>query len=347
MDNATTNSAHKKVGMAVDAECLKNPLLDKLNAMARELTGVDFLIVFPKEGQWGQVQLGNDRVVSPFCRLIMSSAEGSKHCRMCHILMSISACKEHVRDQRCHAGAHVFVSPLACGENDCFAVLSSCSFAQDLNADELAQEIKTRGEKLGLDPRALAEAYHQLPKLDSQQAALLRGIMEVTGEAVNEIRMRRAAVESLRKLRGPGTTAEHDMTVMIEAQLAGSAGTRENGEGAGTEDQQNRPRLLIELVADLVAKRPAMPFSVVSVSAAARMTPNYFSFLFREYQGQCFGDYVTEKRMELAEVLLSDLMLNIAEVAAKVGYEDPSYFSRRFKQRKGVSPREWRESRTA
>jgi len=335
--------------MAIDAECLKNPLLDKLNTMARELTGVDFLVVFPKEGQWGQVHLGRDRVMSPFCRLVMSCQDGVKHCRMCHILMSISACKEHVRVQRCHAGAHVFITPLGCGSDECLAVLSSCTFAQGLSADALAleKEIRARGLKLGLDPRALAEAYHQLPKLDSQQMVLIQGIMDVTGEAINEIRLRRAAVESLRKLRSTGTTAEQDMKAMIEAKLAGTAETRRYADGEVTQDRQNRPRLLIRLVADLVANRPAMPFSVVSVSAAARMTPNYFSFLFREYQGQCFGDYVTDKRMELAETLLSDLMLNITEVAAKVGYDDPGYFSRRFKQRKGMSPREWRESLTA
>jgi AraC-like DNA-binding protein len=40
-----------------------------------------------------------------------------------------------------------------------------------------------------------------------------------------------------------------------------------------------------------------------------------------------------------------DLTLSINEVARLVGYDDPSYFTRWFRQHVGVSPREWRENR--
>jgi AraC-like DNA-binding protein len=43
--------------------------------------------------------------------------------------------------------------------------------------------------------------------------------------------------------------------------------------------------------------------------------------------------------------LLRETDLTIAEIAAKTGLSDQSYFDRRFHQAFGKSPREWRRSR--
>jgi AraC-like DNA-binding protein len=87
-----------------------------------------------------------------------------------------------------------------------------------------------------------------------------------------------------------------------------------------------------------------MPFAVAEIAAAAGMTPNHFSALFHSYTGKSFSTYLTEKRIEMAKGLLSDLTLNIAEIGRMVGYNDPSYFTRRFNQVTGLTPGEYRDS---
>jgi AraC-like DNA-binding protein len=46
--------------------------------------------------------------------------------------------------------------------------------------------------------------------------------------------------------------------------------------------------------------------------------------------------------MEKAQELLANTALRIHEVATAVGFEDDAYFTRRFKQLNGVSPRGYR-----
>lgn len=55
------------------------------------------------------------------------------------------------------------------------------------------------------------------------------------------------------------------------------------------------------------------------------------------------GEYVTEVRMEEAKHLLRESELPLAEIARRVGIDDPFYFSRLFRSRMGCSPSNWRK----
>lgn len=70
--------------------------------------------------------------------------------------------------------------------------------------------------------------------------------------------------------------------------------------------------------------------------------PDYLSRLFKETTGFSIIDYLTELRMQEANRLLSKTTERISEIAGKVGYPDTSYFTRMFKRRFGVPPREFR-----
>ena len=52
--------------------------------------------------------------------------------------------------------------------------------------------------------------------------------------------------------------------------------------------------------------------------------------------------YINEFRVEKAALMLKKTDFQISAVAAAVGFEDVNYFSRIFKQIKGVSPTEFR-----
>ena len=57
------------------------------------------------------------------------------------------------------------------------------------------------------------------------------------------------------------------------------------------------------------------------------------------------GEYIETKRIEKAIQLLTGTDLSVAEIADKVGYSTPRYFSTRFKSRTGTTPLAYRRAR--
>lgn len=65
---------------------------------------------------------------------------------------------------------------------------------------------------------------------------------------------------------------------------------------------------------------------------------------FRAEFGITIMEYVTRKRMELAEKLLLSTAEPLREVAVASGFSDVEYFSRTFKKHHGISPAAWRKA---
>ncbi len=55
-------------------------------------------------------------------------------------------------------------------------------------------------------------------------------------------------------------------------------------------------------------------------------------------------NYLLDIRLRHAEELLQNSNLNITEIAYKTGFNDSNYFSRQFRNAKGISPRDFRKS---
>lgn len=65
----------------------------------------------------------------------------------------------------------------------------------------------------------------------------------------------------------------------------------------------------------------------------------------KQYSGSTVIQLITNKRIEMAKKYLINTELPIGEISTLVGIKDYNYFSRLFKQRVGMSPREFRKSR--
>lgn len=75
------------------------------------------------------------------------------------------------------------------------------------------------------------------------------------------------------------------------------------------------------------------------------MTAFRFSRLFKEVNGLGFMDYILSKRMDSAKELLDNSQMPITSIGYEVGFKDPSYFARAFKQLAGCTPSEYRLAR--
>ncbi len=72
------------------------------------------------------------------------------------------------------------------------------------------------------------------------------------------------------------------------------------------------------------------------------ITPNYLSDLIKYYSGQSTLDHIHQHIIREAKRLLSEKSLSISEVAFRLGFEYPSYFTRLFKKSTGFSPSQFR-----
>jgi len=78
------------------------------------------------------------------------------------------------------------------------------------------------------------------------------------------------------------------------------------------------------------------------VSRMVRRNSSYLSRLVKEKTDKSFTVLLTERRLEAAKHLLKHSTKKIQAVAAEVGYPNPNYFNRVFKQAVGMNPNEYR-----
>lgn len=76
------------------------------------------------------------------------------------------------------------------------------------------------------------------------------------------------------------------------------------------------------------------------------VSPSYLTRIMRQKLGLSFIEYVTEVRLKRATELLitDDAEIYIYQIAKSVGYNSQHYFSRIFKNKIGMSPKEYREN---
>ncbi len=71
-------------------------------------------------------------------------------------------------------------------------------------------------------------------------------------------------------------------------------------------------------------------------------SPSRFSSLFKQRTGYSPIDYFIQLKMQKASQLLDFSDHSIKDIAATFGFDDPYYFSRRFRKTIGVSPKNYR-----
>lgn len=135
-----------------------------------------------------------------------------------------------------------------------------------------------------------------------------------------------------------GLVASHVYDLMALAIGATGEG-REIARGRGV-----RAARLEAIKADLT--RDAS-LSIDEIARRQGVTPRYVQILFED-QGITFGEFVNERRLDIARSMLRSPRYagwSIAGIAFEAGFKDLSHFNRRFRRRFGVTPSEFRQPR--
>ena len=96
---------------------------------------------------------------------------------------------------------------------------------------------------------------------------------------------------------------------------------------------------LIKRALEFIAKNWNREINFDRLAAEMGSSLRQFRRLFQQVTGLSPQQYLIHLRLNEAKRLLGTL--SVAEVAARVGFEDPFYFSRLFKEKVGVSPKHW------
>lgn len=91
-----------------------------------------------------------------------------------------------------------------------------------------------------------------------------------------------------------------------------------------------------------IAANYAARASVTDACAHLAMSKTKLYNLCRERYGATFTELVTARRVQNAKRLLASTRRSVADIAEAVGIPDANYFAKVFRQRVGVTPREYR-----
>ncbi len=101
-------------------------------------------------------------------------------------------------------------------------------------------------------------------------------------------------------------------------------------------------RTLVRQAEDHIRANLDRKISIPDLAKVCCISPHHFAHIFKETMGVPPLHYIQQLRMDQARRLLADDSLCVYQVAQKVGYSDPFYFSRIFKKATGYSPQTFR-----
>jgi len=92
-----------------------------------------------------------------------------------------------------------------------------------------------------------------------------------------------------------------------------------------------------------IEEKMHLPIQISDMARTVHLSTSHFCTAFKKHYGTTPMRYLTEQRLSRALILLEDQSMTIKEIACKVGYDDPLYFSRLFRKYSGKSPKQHRE----
>lgn len=99
-----------------------------------------------------------------------------------------------------------------------------------------------------------------------------------------------------------------------------------------------------KLVAEMMTRDLTAHHTIEELAAAVDLSPTALKTCFKGVYGSSVYAYLKAYRLQTAQKLLSESKASVAEIAHRVGYENPNKFSSAFREIAGVTPTEYRKA---
>lgn len=202
-----------------------------------------------------------------------------------------------------------------------------CCFGVNLLARELAwlREDPALSYLLWTGPRSLDQrgliAMHLPPKELARLAELLKSLRR-----------------SLTKDRGFSRAAQLGWLLLVLNQLADTIRRDYRDVFHGSA----RIHVAVEQAAQWFEQNPASAWTLDDIARRLQLAKAYFVRLFKSQTGLSPMAFLHRTRAEHAARMLLQTQTPIGRIGQRVGWDDPAYFSRRFKAYYGVNPTQYR-----
>ncbi|MFC5648588.1 response regulator [Paenibacillus solisilvae] len=130
-----------------------------------------------------------------------------------------------------------------------------------------------------------------------------------------------------------------DMRRWLERAVDGAVAFLASGRKVGA-------KKAVEEIVQYLSLHYGEEISLHAVSERFHLNPAYLSRLFKTETGETFNDRLSRIRLEAAVRLLKNEQLKVVDIAPLVGYENPNYFLKKFKDFYGCTPSEYRKNHT-
>lgn len=105
--------------------------------------------------------------------------------------------------------------------------------------------------------------------------------------------------------------------------------------------QHNVNSILVRNAINYIASSYTDKVSLEQIATQMNVSSEYLSHLFTKEAGISFSDYLKKYRIGVAKKLMFNSNCRIYEIGEKIGYKDPKYFCKMFKEVTGLSPKEY------
>lgn len=95
-------------------------------------------------------------------------------------------------------------------------------------------------------------------------------------------------------------------------------------------------------VLDFIRSHYAEEITLKELADIACMSPTYFCRYFHQEMGKTPFAFLNEYRVKKAAILLDDSSLYVSDIAINCGFDNISYFIRKFKEYQGITPKKYR-----
>ncbi len=106
---------------------------------------------------------------------------------------------------------------------------------------------------------------------------------------------------------------------------------------------ENESHLLVQRICGYLARNYNQKLSIPTLCKLFNISPRHLSRLFKQETGKTIVEMVHGIRIEKAKTLLIESDEKVINIALRVGYDDPAFFSRLFRRITGVSPGRYKE----
>lgn len=311
-------------------------ILDKLLSEFTEATGLATILV-DTQG----IELTPGYGFSPFCQLMRNNEDTRKLCQHCDMFGGRSSIKnKQTTPYVCHAGLVDFSYPVTIDNQLIGFIL--CGQTR-IEVSHPFQEIINEKTDWRNDP-LFVEVYEAMPlttpeKIKAGSELLTIIINYYLADIMNT--SLKANVEAATNLPDFSET-ESTIKKINTTKRKNSLEIVRNIECFEQRlPQIERPEIItaIKYINDHLNE----VITLDEVADFVHLSGYYFSKLFKKEVGITFIDYINEKKISRAMILLQDSTWSIDSIAHSLGYSQSSYFSKLFKKTTKMSPRDYRQ----